>query len=56
MDRRIPFFVVAAVLCALMGQVATPKFQGIARAAAVWYVVLAVLFLVDDVVGRHRRR
>ena len=47
-DKRVPFFLVAGVVCALLIPVADPKHRWVAEAAAIAYAVLALLFALDS--------
>lgn len=54
MDKRIVFFLVAAVLCAVMTPLAPDDLRWVPMATAVTYVVLAVLVTLDAL-GRRPR-
>ena len=54
-DRRITFFLAAAVLCALMTLVAPGELRWVPIALAVTYVVLAVLVALESLSSRSRR-
>ena len=48
MDRRVPFFLVAAVACFSLVVPAPEEFRGLAAGVGVSYLVLAVLCFLDD--------
>jgi hypothetical protein len=54
-DRRITFFLVAAVVCALMTPLAPGAIRWVPIATAVTYVVLALLVGLESWSGRSRR-
>jgi hypothetical protein len=54
-DRRITFFLLAALLCALMTPLAPGEFRWVPEATAVTYVVLAILVALESLSGRSRR-
>ena len=54
-DRRITFFLAAAVLCALMTPLAPGEVRWVPVATAVTYVVLAILVALESLSGRSRR-
>ena len=54
-DRRITFFLAAALVCALMTPVAPGELRWVPIATAVTYVVLAILVALESLSGRSRR-
>ena len=54
-DRRITFFLAAAVVCALMAPLAPAELRWVPVATAVTYVVLAILVVLESLSGRSRR-
>ena len=54
-DRRVTFFLAAAVLCALMTPLAPGALRWVPVATAVTYGVLAVLVALESLSGRPRR-
>ena len=54
-DRRITFFLVAAVVCALLTPLAPGAVRWVPVATAVTYVVLAILVALESLSGRSRR-
>jgi hypothetical protein len=54
-DRRITFFLAAAVLCAAMTPIAPRAHRWVPVATAVTYAVLAVLVALESLSGRSRR-
>lgn len=54
-DRRITFFLAAAVVCALMTPVAPSGFRWVPIATAVTYLVLAILVALESLSARARR-
>lgn len=54
-DRRITFFLVAAVLCALVTPLAPTGIRWVPVATGVTYVVLAVLVALESLSGRSHR-
>jgi hypothetical protein len=54
-DRRITFFLAAAVVCALMTPLAPGELRWVPVATAVTYVVLAILVGLESLSGRSRR-
>jgi hypothetical protein len=54
MDRRVPFFLAAAVICAALVPVADAAHRWVAWATAGAYVVLALLSFLDSK-SRSRR-
>jgi len=46
-DRRVPFFVVASLVCVALVPVAEPGLRYVPVATAIVYAVLAVLFFFD---------
>ncbi len=48
MDRRVPFFVFAGVVCFLLILVAPAEFRGLAAGVGGVYLVLALLSFLDD--------
>jgi hypothetical protein len=54
-DRRITFFLAAAVACALMTPLAPRTVRWVPIATAVAYVVLAILVALESLSGRSRR-
>jgi uncharacterized membrane protein len=56
-DQRVPFFLIAGVVCALLVPVADPDHRWVAAATAITYAVLALLFALDSWSrARERRR
>ena len=56
MDRRVPFFLIAAVVCALLAPLADPEHRWVALATAVAYALLALLFALDSWARRRTTR
>ena len=54
-DRRITFFLAAAVVCSLMTPLAPRELRWVPVATAVTYVVLAILVALESLSGRSRR-
>ena len=54
-DRRITFFLAAAVVCALMTPLAPGELRWVPIATAVTYVVLAILVALEVLSGDSRR-
>lgn len=54
MDRRITFFLAAAVVCALVSPVAPSELRWVPVATAVTYLVLALLVLLEALNARSR--
>ena len=54
MDRRITFFLAAAVVCALVSPVAPTELRWVPVATAVTYLVLALLVLLEALSTRSR--
>jgi hypothetical protein len=54
-DRRITFFLGAAVACALMTPLAPDAVRWVPIATAVTYLVLAILVALESLSGRSRR-
>lgn len=54
-DRRITFFLAAAVLCALVTPLAPGGTRWVPVATGVTYVVLAVLVALESLSSRSRR-
>jgi hypothetical protein len=54
-DRRIPFFLIAALVCGLMTPIAPGQFRWVPVATAVTYVVLAILVALESLSGRSPR-
>lgn len=54
-DRRITFFLAAAVVCALMTPLAPRELRWVPIATAVTYFVLAILVVLESLSGRSRR-
>lgn len=54
-DRRISFFLAAALVCALMAPLAPSEFRWVPVATAVTYVVLAFLVALESLSSRSRR-
>ena len=54
-DRRITFFLAAAVVCALMTPVAPDELRWVPVATAVTYAVLAILVALESLSSRSRR-
>ena len=56
-DKRVPFFLIAALVCALLVPVADPAHQWVAMTTAIAYAVLSLLFALDSWSrARERRR
>lgn len=55
-DRRITFFLAAAVVSALMMPLAPAGLRWVPVATAVTYVVLAILVALESLSGRKNRR
>jgi low affinity Fe/Cu permease len=53
-DRRITFFLAAAVVCALMTPVAPAAQRWVPIATAITYVVLAMLVILESLSDRFR--
>ena len=53
MNRRVGFFLGAALICVLLVPVLDAKFQWVPKVVAAIYVVLALLAL-GDLLGRRR--
>jgi hypothetical protein len=47
-DRRVTFFLIAAVLCVLLVPPTPPQFRWVAEVTAAAYVLLAVLVALDS--------
>ena len=54
-DRRITFFLAAAVVCALMTPLAPGELRWLPVATAVTYLVLAILVALESPSSRSRR-
>ena len=54
-DRRITFFLAAAVVCALMTPLAPHELRWVPIATAVTYFILAILVVLESLSGRSRR-
>jgi len=54
-DRRITFFLIAAVVCGLMTPLAPGAVRWVPIATAVTYVVLAILVALESLSSRSRR-
>ena len=54
-DRRITFFLAAAVLCALMTPLAPDELRWVPVATAATYAVLAILVGLESLSTRSRR-
>lgn len=54
-DRRITFFLAAAVVCALMTPLAPGELRWLPVATAVTYLVLAILVALESLSSRSRR-
>jgi hypothetical protein len=54
-DRRVAFFLAAAVVCALMTPLAPGELRWVPVATAATYVVLALLVALESWSGRSRR-
>ena len=54
-DRRITFFLAAAVVCSVMMPLAPGELRWVPVATAVTYVVLAVLVALESLSGRSPR-
>ena len=48
MEKRVGFFLIAAVVCALLIPAADPEHRWVAATTSITYVVLAILFAVDN--------
>jgi hypothetical protein len=48
MDRRVPFFLISAVIAFLLVIPAPEKFRGVCELVGVVYVILSVLFALDS--------
>lgn len=46
-DRRVPFFVVASLVCLALVPLAKPGLRYVAVSTAILYAILAVLFFFD---------
>lgn len=55
-DRRVTFFLGAALLCLLVTPLAPSQFRWVAELTAAAYVVLAVLVTLDTFSRRRSRR
>ena len=55
-DRRITFFLGAAVVCAAMTPLAPSSFRWVPIATAVTYVVLAILVALESLSSGRARR
>ena len=56
-DKRVPFFLIAALVCALLVPVADPAHRWVAMTTAIAYAVLSLLFALDSWSrARERRR
>jgi hypothetical protein len=53
-DRRITFFLAAAVVCVLMTPLAPGEFRWVPIATAVTYIILAILVALESLSGRSR--
>jgi Ca2+/Na+ antiporter len=48
MDRRVPFFLIAAIVCVALVPVADPQHRWVAWTTAAIYVVLAFLLFLES--------
>jgi hypothetical protein len=55
-DKRVPFFLVASLVCALLVPVADPQHRWVAAATAITYAVLALAFALDSWSRAHERQ
>lgn len=55
-DRRVPFFLVAGLACALLVPVADPQHRWVAVTTAITYAALALLFALDSWSRARERR
>lgn len=53
-DRRVPFFLVASLVCLALTPVAEPGLRYVPVSTAILYAIMAVLFFFDWR-GRHPR-